>query len=102
MIARNGGTFLTVNTTSSASGSRFTRGDVEDAFSTAASAASVLTALSASTPRPMTRKITRLMPSAGPAVQNMLRMCAPVVSPPPTSRGTRIVVSESGVILSPK
>ena len=46
--------------------------------------------------------MTRLIPSAGPAVQNMLRMCWPVVRPPPTSFGTRIVVSESGVILSPK
>ena len=32
----------------------------------------------------------------------MLRMCCPTVRPPPTSFGTRIVVSESGVILSPK
>ena len=46
--------------------------------------------------------MTRLIPSAGPAVQNMLRMCRPTVRPPPTSFGTRIVVSESGVILSPK
>ena len=32
----------------------------------------------------------------------MFRMCSPVVRPPPTIRGTRIVVSDSGVILSPK
>ena len=50
----------------------------------------------------MNRKITRLIPSAGPAVQNMLRMCWAVVRPRPTNCGTRIVVSESGVILSPK
>ena len=71
------------------------------ALSTASSASSVLTSELASTPSPMTRKIARLMPSAGPAVQNMFRMCSPVVRPP-TSCGTRIVVSESGVILSPK
>ena len=46
--------------------------------------------------------MTRLMPSAGTAVQIMFRMCWPTVSPPPTSLGTRIVVSDSGVILSPK
>ena len=44
----------------------------------------------------------RLMPIAGPAVQNMFLMCWPVVRPRPTSFGTRIVVSESGDILSPK
>ena len=32
----------------------------------------------------------------------MFLMCSPTVSPPPTSFGTRIVVSDSGVILSPK
>ena len=42
------------------------------------------------------------MPIAGPAVQNMFLMCSLVVSPRPTSFGTRIVVSESGDILSPK
>ena len=62
----------------------------------------VLTAPLGSAESPRNRKITRLIPSAGPAVQNMLRMCSPVVRPPPTSRGTRIVVSDSGVILSPK
>ena len=45
-------------------------------LSTASSASSVLTAEPASTPSPMTRKIARLMPSAGPAVQNMFRMLA--------------------------
>ena len=55
-----------------------------------------------STPSPMIKNRTRLTPRAGPAVQNMFRMCVPVVSPPPTSLGTRMVVSESGVILSPK
>ena len=42
------------------------------------------------------------MPIAGPAVQNMFLMCWLVVRPRPTSFGTRIVVSESGDILSPK
>ena len=32
----------------------------------------------------------------------MFRTCCPTVRPPPTSRGTRIVVSDNGVILSPK
>ena len=99
-IARNGGTLRTVNTTSSASGSRFTT-EMWKAFSSASSALSGSTAASGSTPRPITRKITRLTPSAGAAVQNMLRMCSPVVTPP-TICGTRIVVSDSGVILSPK
>ncbi len=44
----------------------------------------------------------RLTASAGPAVQNMFRTCVETVRPLPTSFGTRIVVSESGVILSPK
>ena len=68
----------------------------------ASRASSVLTAASGSAARPRKKKMTRLTPSAGPAVQNMLRTCSPTVSPPPTSFGTRTVVSESGVILSPK
>jgi len=100
MIARNGGTFFTVKTTSSASGSRLST-ETWKTLSNASRAASVLTVLLASTPSPMIRKIARLIPSPGPAVQNMLRMCSPVVRPP-TSRGTRMVVSDSGVILSPR
>jgi hypothetical protein len=65
-------------------------------------ASSVLAPAAGSALNPRKRKITRLIPSAGPEVQTMLRMCCPVVSPPPTSLGTRIVVSDSGVILSPK
>jgi len=42
--------------------------------------------------------MTKLIPSAGPAVQNMFRKWRPTVRPPPTSFGTRMVVSESGVI----
>ena len=72
------------------------------ATASAARALSVLISAVGSAFNPITRKMTRLMPSAGPAVQNMLRTCSPTVSPPPTSLGTRIVVSESGVILSPK
>ena len=68
----------------------------------AARASSVLISASGSALSPSSRKMTRLMPSAGPAVQNMLRTCSPTVRPPPTSFGTRIVVSDSGVILSPK
>ena len=65
-------------------------------------AAWVLTPPAGSAVRPITRKMSRLMPIAGPAVQNMLLMCWLVVRPRPTSLGTRIVVSESGDILSPK
>jgi hypothetical protein len=58
--------------------------------------------LGSSTNALTTRKAIRLSPSAGAAVQNMLRTCVVTVRPPPTSFGTRIVVSESGVISSPK
>ena len=75
---------------------------MSNADARAARASSVLTSASGSAARPSTKKMTRLMPRAGPAVQIMLRMCSPTVRPPPTSRGTRIVVSDSGVILSPK
>jgi hypothetical protein len=51
---------------------------------------------------PRIRNAIRLKPIAGAAVQTMFRMCFAVVSPLPTSRGTRFVVSDSGVILSPK
>src|SRR4029453_6683294 len=51
---------------------------------------------------PITRKTTRLTARAGPAVQNMFRIWRPTVRPPPTGFGPRMVVSESGVILSPK
>jgi hypothetical protein len=99
--ARNGGTFLSVKATSRKSGSSATTEIVKSCSSTSRTAW-VLTVDSGVAVSPSTRKATRLIPSAGPAVQNMLRMCLPVVSPPPTSCGTRIVVSESGVILSPK
>jgi hypothetical protein len=64
-------------------------------------AASVVMAPLGSARKPSSRKRPRLIPSAGPAVQNMLRMCWPTVTPP-TRRGTRMVVSDKGVILSPK
>ena len=68
----------------------------------AARASSVLTVAFGEAPSPRKRNATMLMPSAGPAVHAMFRMCRPTVSPPPTSCGTRTVVSDSGVILSPK
>ena len=98
---RKGGNLSTAKTTSSSSGSRLTKPMLKAAAS-ASRATSVLSTASGSAFSPRTRKMTRLMPSAGPAVQNMLRTCSPTVSPPPTSLGTRIVVSDSGVILSPK
>ena len=73
-----------------------------NALASAARAASVLISASGSATRPSRKNSTRLIPSAGPAVQTMFRTCCPTVRPPPTSRGTRIVVSDSGVILSPK
>ena len=100
-IARNGGTFLTVNSTSRSSGSRLIT-EIVNSLSSTARAACVSTPALGCALRPMTRKIARLMRSAGPAVQSMLRMCFAVVSPRPTSFGTRIVVSDSGDILSPK
>ena len=73
-----------------------------NAFPSSARAASVLTVAFGSAVSPSTKKATRLTPRAGPAVQNMLRVCCPTVSPPPTSFGTSTVVSDRGVILSPK
>ncbi len=67
-----------------------------------ARASSVLTVPCAVAFRPITRKTIREIPIAGPAVQNMFFTCLFTVRPPPTSFGTRMVVSESGVILSPK
>ena len=48
-----------------------------NAVASAARAASVLIAASGSAFSPSTMKMTRLMPSAGPAVQNMFRTCSP-------------------------
>ncbi len=73
-----------------------------NAPSSACCAASVLAAPLGSAFSPMIRNRTRLIPIAGPAVQNMFLTCCATVRPPPTSLGTRIVVSDSGVILSPK
>ena len=73
-----------------------------NAAASASRAWSVLTSASGSAARPSRKNSTRLIASAGPAVQNMFRTCCPTVRPPPTSCGTRIVVSDSGVILSPK
>jgi hypothetical protein len=100
-IARNGGTLRIVNTTSRTIGSRF-RTVMLNSLPRIARASSVETTAFAVASRPRTRKITRLIASAGPAVQTMFRTWRPTVSPRPTSFGTRIVVSESGVILSPK
>ena len=75
---------------------------MSNASARAARAASVLTSASGSAARPSKRNATRLIARAGPAVQSMFRTCCPTVRPPPTSCGTRIVVSDSGVILSPK
>ena len=101
MIARNGGAFRMEKKTRRSNGRRVT--------------AEMLNASPGPRPRPpcsphpgvggrdpSTRKMTRLTPRAGPAVQNMLRTCSATVRPPPTSFGTRIVVSDNGVILSPK
>jgi len=73
-----------------------------NALPSASWAASVPTAPSGSAFKPRIMKMTRLIPSAGPAVQNMFLMCWPVVRPRPTNWGTRMVVSDNGVILSPK
>ncbi len=101
MIARNGGAFRMENRTRRSNGRRVTA-EMLNACSRASTAASVLASPSGSETRPSTRKMTRLIPKAGPAVQNMLRTCSATVRPPPTSLGTRMVVSDSGVILSPK
>src|SRR5439155_26982944 len=100
-IDRNGGNFLNENRTRSRRGSRV-HAEMWKALSRAFCAASVLVAPDGSTFRPINRKMTRATPSAGPATHHMLRMCLGVVRPRPTRLGTRIVVSDSGVILSPK
>ena len=100
-IARNGGTFLSVKKTSRTSGSRLTAEVLNSARRTS-SAACVSTPAAGFAVSPSTRNAIRLMPSAGPAVQIMFRTWVETVSPRPTSLGTRIVVSESGDILSPK
>ena len=51
--------------------------------SSACSAAAVLASDVGRLRNPMIRNRTRLMPSAGPAVQSMLRMCVPTVRPRP-------------------
>jgi hypothetical protein len=89
------------NTTRRASGRRLTA-EMLNALLSASWAASVPTAPSGSAFSPRRKNSTRLIPSAGPAVQIMFLMCWPVVRPRPTSCGTRMVVSDSGVILSPK
>ena len=100
-MARNGGAFLTVKTTSSAIGSRLSAVMLK-ALPRTSRACCVLISPSGVALKPRKRKMIRLTPSAGPAVQNMFRTCRETVRPRPTSFGTRIVVSESGVILSPK
>jgi hypothetical protein len=100
-IARNGGTFRNVKAMRRASGSRFSGEIQKDSPRTSCARAGSRPPLGAAF-SPRTKKITRLMPMAGPAVQNMLRTCWLTVSPRPTSFGTRMVVSDSGVILSPK
>ena len=74
-----------------------------NAVASAARAASVLTAASGSAARP-SRKNSDEADRRAPVRPS--RTCSararPTVRPPPTSFGTRIVVSDSGVILSPK
>ena len=94
---RNGGYRSIEKTTSSNSGSRLTSPMLK-ATASASRAASVLISATGSAFSPNTVKMMRLMPNAGPAVQNMFRTCSPTLNPPPTSLGSRMVVSESGVI----
>ena len=72
-----------------------------NALSSASCAAWVLDAPAGSAVNPRIRKMIRLIPRAGADVHHMLRMCWLTVTPP-TRLGTRIVVSDRGVILSPK
>ncbi len=100
-IARNGGTRRIEKMTSRMSGSMLMR-PIEN------SPASVAWALAESNPgpvagvaRPRIANRTSAMTTAGPDVQIIAPMCWLVVTPP-TMDGTRTVVSETGVILSPK
>ena len=100
-IARKGGTRRIEKMTRRTSGSRLRR-LIEY------SPASVACALAESKPgpvagvvRPRIVKSASAITTAGPDVQIIAPMCSLVVTPP-TMEGTRTVVSDTGVILSPK
>ena len=100
-MARNGGTFLIVNSTSSASGSRLSDADVERRPS-ASRAASVLTPPSGSAVSPSTRKMSEADAERGAGSPEHVADVLAGREATADELGTRIVVSESGVILSPK
>src|ERR671911_2727933 len=100
-IERKAGNLMMLNAISSTSGNRQMR-EMLNASASVARAASI-SAVDAATSavRLMRKKITRLRRMEGTTVAAMARICWAVVTPP-TKLGTRMVVSESGDILSPK
>src|SRR6516164_7071763 len=98
-MARNGGTWRTESTISSSSGTRF-HGVMWYTAATASRAAWVLTPPDGFSANPTPRKMPTARTKDGATVVSMPRMCWLVVTPP-TRLGTRIVVSDSGDILSP-
>ena len=99
-IAIKGGTRRRESTTSSNRGSRQI-GEILKTPASASSAAFVLAPAEVFALRPMMRKNASATRKAGTTVLAMPRMCWSTVTPP-TIDGTRIVVSESGDILSPR
>ncbi len=100
-MLRNGGKRFNDRKISSNSGSRLMT-EIEYAEPIAARAASFWSDTSPPfSVRAMARNRITAMQKEGTVVQSSARMCWKT-STPPTSLGTRIVVSESGVSLSPR
>ena len=100
-MLRNGGARRSERMMSSTIGSRFSRVILNSPASVAWAAARSKVAPSPTPSRPRTVNSTTAMRMAGPDVQIMAPTCCWTVTPP-TIEGTRTVVSDSGVILSPK
>ena len=100
-MARNGGARRMDSTTSRTIGSRLISEMLNSPPRIACASLGSKAVAGGSAIRPMIAKprIDRTM--AGPDVHSMAPMCSWVVTPP-TIDGTRTVVSEIGVILSPK
>src|SRR6516164_1706232 len=98
-IARNGGTWIADSTISRTSGSRF-HGVMWYTAARASRAAAVSTPPDGFSANPRPKKIPTAATNDGPTVHTMPRMCWFTVTPP-TRLGTKIVVSDSGDILSP-
>src|SRR4029077_14678489 len=100
-IARNGGARRRERTIRTTIGRRLTIEMLNSAASALWALVRSKAALSPTPVRPRMRNSTQAIATAGPDVQIIAPMCSWVVTPP-TIDGTRTVVSEIGVILSPK